>query len=237
MVSVMISIVVPAYNEEEHIQDMITALLSLGDIEIIITEDGSTDNTKEIIREFSKRYDNVIVSSKQNRSGKGGAIKRGLEIANGDILGYIDADMATHPNELLKLKEEIDSGAHVAIGSRNLPDSNIAKKQPFYRILLGKMYRNLVHLLIKVDLYDLQCGCKLFKRVVWENVDVKCDGFAFDTELIAKANIKGYKISEVPITWKNKEDSKVNPIKDTVHMFRTVLRVRSEINAGKPFQR
>ncbi|MDY6966162.1 MAG: glycosyltransferase [Halobacteriota archaeon] len=233
----MISIVVPTYNEEEHIKEMIEALLNLGEIEIIIAEDGSTDDTRKIIEEFLGRCDNVIISSEQNRRGKGAAIKRGLGVADCDIFGFIDADLATHPNELLKLKEEIDKGFDIAIGSRNLPDSKITKRQPFHRILLGNLYRNIVRSMLKVDVYDLQCGCKLFKREVWENVDVECDGFAFDTEFLAKANAKGYKISEVPIMWRNSEDSKVDPIKDTVHMFRTVLRVRSEIGAGEDFKR
>ncbi len=229
----MISIVVPSYNEEKHIVETLEALLDLGDVEIIIAEDGSTDATVDIINGYSKKYENIIVTSEPVRSGKGAAIKRGLNFAKGDLLGFIDADMATHPQELLKLKDEIYSGADIAIGSRNLQESDIKIRQPPHRIFLGWVYRGLVRSLLNVDVRDFQCGCKLFKREVWETVDVLSDDFAFDTELLAKASARSYTISEVPITWKNSEGSKVSPVTDTLKMFRTVLKVRSEINADK----
>jgi len=207
----MISIVVPTYNEERHIVETLDALLELGGIEIIIAEDGSTDATVDIIKSYSEKYENIIITSEPVRSGKGAAIKRGLKFAKGDLLGFIDADMATHPQELLKLKDEIYSGADIAIGSRNLQESEIKIRQPPHRIFLGGVYRGLVRMLLNVDVSDFQCGCKLFKREVWETVDVLSDDFAFDTELLAKANARSYMVSEVPITWKNSEESKVSP--------------------------
>ncbi|MDY6866163.1 MAG: glycosyltransferase family 2 protein, partial [Halobacteriota archaeon] len=133
----------------------------------------------------------------------------------------------------IKLKEEIDSGADIAIGSRNLKDSEIKIKQPPHRIFLGGVYRGLVRTLLKVDVSDFQCGCKLFKREVWESLEILSDDFAFDTELLAKASARSYIIKETPITWKNSEGSKVSPVTDTLKMFRTVLKVRGELNADK----
>ncbi|MDY6959128.1 MAG: glycosyltransferase, partial [Halobacteriota archaeon] len=178
-------------------------------------------------------YENITIASEKQRSGKGAAIKRGLNLAKGDLLGFIDADMATHPKELIKLKEEIDSGADIAIGSRNLKESDIKIKQPPHRIFLGMVYRGLVRTLLKVDVSDFQCGCKLFRREVWESLEIVSDDFAFDTELLAKASARSYIIKETPITWKNSEESKVNPLTDTLKMFRTILKVRGELNEDK----
>jgi len=223
----MKSIVIPAYNEADDIEVVVKAILKLGDIEVIISDDGSTDGTGKVARELAKR-ENVQLVSDEN-GGKGAAIKRGLEIANGNILGFLDADMSAHPKELLKLFKEIDVGADVAIGSRDLPESFIPIKQPVHRRFLGKVYRTFTRKLFGIDIMDFQCGLKVFKREVWENIEVQTNGFAFDTELIARASKLGYKIKEVPITWQNSEKSRVNPLVDPIKMFIELIKIRGMV--------
>lgn len=223
----MISIVIPAYNEAENIEKVVKAVLELGNVEVIISDDGSTDGTGDIARRLAK-LENVIFISGENR-GKGAAIKRGLKMAGGDVMGFLDADMSAHPNELLKLFKEIDNGADVAIGSRDLPGSVIPVKQPIYRRFLGYVYRTLTRHLFKIDIMDFQCGLKVFKKEVWDDINVDTDGFAFDTELIAKAHKRGYTIKEVPITWQNFPRSKVNPISDSIKMFLELIKIRGRI--------
>lgn len=223
----MKSIVIPAYNEENNIERAVMATLELGDIEVIISDDGSTDSTFDIASRLAKQENVFLVSDKN--SGKGAAIKKGLDIANGDILGFLDADMSAHPKSLSLLFKEIENGADLAIGSRALPDSIMPIKQPGYRRFMGGVYRAFTQKLFSVDIRDFQCGLKVFKREVWENVNMRTKGFAFDVELIAKAHKKGYRIKEVPITWQDFPDSKVNPIFDSIKMFIELLKIRSRI--------
>ncbi len=223
----MKSIVVPAYDEAKNLERVVKATLELGDLEVIISDDGSTDDTGKIARELVK-LENVLLVSDENM-GKGSAIKRGLGIASGDILGFLDADMSAHPQEFLKLFKEIESGVDVAIGSRDLPESIIPIKQPIYRRCLGYFYKTFTRRLFKINIMDFQCGLKIFRREVWENINVDADGFAFDTELIVKAQKKGYKIKEVPITWQDSSRSKVNPISDSIKMFFELLKIRGRV--------
>lgn len=223
----MISIIVPTYNEIKNIKTVLINLLDIDDIEIIITEDASTDGTRELAEFFAKKYLNITLTSSDKRCGKGAAIKRGIAISHGELVGFIDADMATHPSELKKLIKEINAGADMAIGSRALPSSNIIKKQPWYRVLLGRTYSLLVRTMFGIDIRDYQCGCKLFKRSVWNAITVNCNDFGFDTELIIKAYRAGYKIKEVPVRWQNDRSSKVNPFMDSIRMFRTLLKIKT----------
>jgi glycosyltransferase involved in cell wall biosynthesis len=224
----MKSIVIPAYNEEDNIKDAVKALLKLGDVEVIISDDGSEDRTRQIAQDLADRHDNVHLTSSINR-GKGAALKRGLNLAEGGILGFIDADMSAHPKELLKLFEELEKGADLAIGSRDLPDSILLIAQPFHRRVLGSAYSLLARKLFGIEVRDFQCGCKAFKREVWESIEVNTNGYAFDTELLAKAHAKGFKVKEVPITWRDSEKSRVNSLKDPIIMFIDLLRIRREM--------
>ena len=110
--------------------------------------------------------------------------------------------------------DAIHSGADLAIGSRKLPASVILQPQPPIRRILGSAYAALARSLLQTTERDLQCGCKAFRRSLWDALSVNCDGFAFDTELVAKAHKKGFAIAEVPITWRNKADSKVKVRRD-----------------------
>lgn len=223
----MISIIVPAYNEAKHLKSTLTHLLKINDVEIIIAEDASVDGTREIAETFVRTYPNVILTSSTVRSGKGAAIKRGISMSHGELIGFIDADMATHPQELNKLIDAIKGGADMAIGSRVLPASNIIKKQPWYRVLLGRTYSILVRTMFGLDIRDYQCGCKLFKRSLWDEITVSCNDFGFDTELIIRAYKAGYEIKEVPVQWQNDRNSKVNPFMDSIRMFKTLLKIKT----------
>ncbi len=143
------------------------------------------------------------------------------------MLGFLDADLSAKPEELEKLFFEIDSkNAELAIGSRELPGSVIPKRQPIHRRALGNAYSLLARSLFKVDVKDFQCGAKVFTRDLWTALNTKEDGFVFDTELIARSKLMGFRIKEVPITWINDRRSKVNPFKDSLGMFIGLLRIK-----------
>jgi dolichyl-phosphate beta-glucosyltransferase len=223
----MKSVIIPAYNEAENIERVVKATLELEDVEVIISDDGSTDDTDDIAREL-KKFKNVLLVSDENK-GKGAAIKRGLSKASGDVMGFLDADMSAHPKELLKLFKEIENGADVAIGSRGLSNSVILVKQSVHRRLLGGVYGNFTRKLFKLDIKDFQCGLKVFKKEVWNNINVDTNGFVFDTEFIIKAHKKGYIIKEVPIIWQDSHKSEVNPILDSIKMFIELIKMKKLI--------
>ena len=225
----MISVVIPAHNEAGEIDKLLQEFSFFHDIELIVAEDASTDGTLEIVQEFAARNCNVILTCSGTLTGKGGAIKRGLAAATGDVLGFIDADRSIHPDDFMRVVDAIDGGADLAIGSRRLPASVILQPQPPLRRILGSAYAALARALLQTTERDLQCGCKAFRRSLWDALSVNCDGFAFDTELIAKAHKKGFAVTEVPITWRNQAHSKVKVGRDVFQMLRCLLSVRAEI--------
>jgi glycosyltransferase involved in cell wall biosynthesis len=224
----MISVVIPAHDEAGELGKLLQEFNSFDGLELIVAEDASADGTPEIAREFAARNGNVILTRSSTLMGKGGGIKRGLAAATGDVLGFIDADRSIHPGDFMRLVDAINCGADLAIGSRKLPGSVILEPQPLLRRILGSAYTALARALLQTTERDLQCGCKAFRRSLWDALSVNCDGFAFDTELVAKAHKKGFSIVEVPITWRNKADSKVKVRRDVLQMLRCLLWVRAE---------
>jgi glycosyltransferase involved in cell wall biosynthesis len=222
----MRSVVVPTYNEGKNVGKAIEALLELEDVEVIISDDGSSDKTLEIARKYSTKHDNVVVVENKHR-GKGAALISGFNSSKGEAMGFLDADLSAKPTELYKLFEVIKKGdVDLAIGSRELPESTIPLRQPMHRRLLGKIYSLMARNLFSVKVVDFQCGCKAFKRAVWESISMRSEGFVFDTELIARAQSKGFRIQEVPITWSNDRISRVHPLKDPLNMFRGLLSIK-----------
>ncbi|MDD1720577.1 MAG: glycosyltransferase [Euryarchaeota archaeon] len=225
----MISVVIPAYNEANYIGELLEVFSAFRDVELIVAEDASTDGTAAIVQKFTERVSNVKITSSDVLGGKGAAIKRGLSLASGDILGFIDADLSIHPRDFMRVVAAIDNGADLAIGSRKLPESNVIERQPFFRRISGSVYSILARALVDTHVRDFQCGCKAFRRALWDSLNISCDGFAFDTELIAQAHTKGFAVVEVPITWDNKTSSKVKMKRDVWPMLKCLLRVRADI--------
>lgn len=206
----MISIVIPAYNVAAHLENVITALLDIHDIELIIVEDGSRDGTKEIAESLTKRYEAVILISGSKRSGKGLALKRGFEISKGDAVGFLDADESIGIKDLKNLLDalsEVDVDAVIA--SRRLKASKIIKKQPLRRRIASRVFNILIRVLFNLPFKDTQCGAKVFRKEVIKDIlsEIKANGFEFDVELLWRLKKRGYKIKEIPITWKHEEKS------------------------------
>jgi glycosyltransferase involved in cell wall biosynthesis len=225
----MISVVIPAHNEAGEIDKLLQEFSSFDGVELVVAEDASTDGTTEIVQEFASRNSNVILTRSSTLTGMGAAIKRGLASATGDVLGFIDADRSIHPDDFMRLVDAINSGTDLAIGSRKLPESVILQPQPLSRRILGSAYAVLTRVLLQTTERDFQCGCKAFRRSLWDAINVNCDGFAFNTELVAKAHKKGFAIAELPITWRNRTNSKVKVRRDVLAMLKCLLAIRAEI--------
>jgi dolichyl-phosphate beta-glucosyltransferase len=224
-----LSFIIPAYNESERIQeslDKINEFFSKQEYtsEIIVIDDGSDDNTIEVLKKNSF----VKIISQGKNKGKGAAVKRGMLEANGEIRLFSDADLSTPVYETNKLLEGLNNGFDVCIGSRALDYSSIKKHQPFYREFMGKFFNKIVQTLVIKGIQDTQCGFKAFKAKAATEIfnDAQIEGFGFDVEILYLAGMKGYKVKEVSVEWYNDERSKINPITDSAKMFQEVLKVR-----------
>jgi len=231
-----ISIVIPAYNEENRIGITIEKIYNYFakknyNFEIIIVDDGSKDRTKEIVKKLQSEKQNEkneikLITHKKNQ-GKGAAVKTGILNAKGNLILFTDADLSTPIEEFEKLKKPIEDGYDIAVGSRGLPDSKIVFPQPWYRRYIGKCFPYLVRLIIMKEFKDTQCGFKLFKNSVGKSLfkDLKTEGFAFDVEILYRGK-KNYKIKEVPINWYNVLESKVNLFIDPIKMIYSLFIIK-----------
>lgn len=229
-----LSIVVPAYNEEKRILNCIKEVTSYFDkkgvpYELVIVNDGSTDNTKKIVEQFAKKNSKVIDAGYEKNRGKGFAVKTGVLKAKGEKILFSDADLSTPIKDFEKLDSWYKKGFDVCVGSRRLSGSKISVKQPLHRRIIGKVFITMVQMLSSLDLKDTQCGFKLFNSRKAKKIfsEQKIDGFSFDVEVLYLAKKKGYSIKEVPVEWNDSEKySKVNPIKESFKMLSDLIKIR-----------
>ena len=234
-----LTIVIPAYNESKRI------IHSLADIdnyisknsltllfEVIVVDDGSLDNTKDVVNNWiQKQCKNKnsfkVISYPLNR-GKGYAIKEGFLKASGNLVLYTDADGASPICEAEKLVHWINNGFDIACGSRILKDENTKVSMSFKRRFVGLVFHLILKLCNLANLRDTQCGFKLFKSQAAKKLanSQQCFNYSFDIEYLFLAKKFGYKIKEVPINWYHVEGSKINLIRDSLKMFIEVLKIR-----------
>lgn len=228
----MITIIIPAYNEELRIHTAITDVTQAfassvipgdGAYELIVVDDGSTDRTVSMVRTI-KDAPIKILTGEPNR-GKGYAVRRGLDAAKGKLALIIDADGSAPIRELRKLLAAIDAGADIAIGSRGLHASTIPIPQGKMRQTSGKIFNGMLRFLGLTPFQDTQCGFKLIQMERFRPVlsSLTMNGFAFDVELLYRAKKAGLKISEVPITWSNDAATRVTFWRGPVRMAWDIL--------------
>ena len=224
-----LSIVVPVFNEEKRLSRCLDSLLEFcqgrNNVELIVAEDGSTDGTLKIAREYASRSPKVKVAHSSQKLGKGGGISNGIKMAKGQLVMFMDVDLSTNPDQIPKLMDAIEQGADLAIGSRALQGSKLTYRRPLVRRILSTCFNWLFKLLFGINIKDTQCGFKMMKRQVAEDLvpRVQTKGFAFDVELIVKAYDRGFKIMEVPIVWTPVRGSKIDLKRHTIEMGRDVL--------------
>lgn len=208
----LLSLILPAYKQEKTIQkdveNIVNALSLLPlDYEILIVVDGVLDKTLQNAKKI--KNPNVYVYSYEKNQGKGFAIKYGVERANGDIIGFIDAGMDLDPTEISMMVNIMDwNEADIVVGSKLHPDSKV--NYPLYRKILSWGYRMIVRILFRLNVKDTQVGLKLFKQEVAKDVFPKIivKNFAFDIEVLAIAVKLGYvKIYEAPVKLKFRQGS------------------------------
>jgi dolichyl-phosphate beta-glucosyltransferase len=237
----MLSIVIAAYNEESRIGESLLKIKEYlegrdADYEIIVVDDGSTDNTRQVAADYKSEITNLKVIGYPINKGKGYALRQGVFASKGDAVLLTDADLSTPIEELDRLLPLIVGGRYdVVIGSRALEASKILKKQPWWRQGMGKIFNRIVKLLVLDDFNDTQCGFKLFSGKVARSLFkyARVNRFAYDVEILAMAKNNGYRISEVPVRWINSPESKVNPIFDSIQMLFDLIKIRMRIGKEK----
>jgi len=233
---VYLSLIIPAYNEEDRIGQTLTdatAYLDAQsyDAEIVVVDDGSTDATGAVVRPFSEREGATpvrYVRYEKNR-GKGYAVRLAMQDhAKGRYRVYYDADASTPITELEKLWPFFERGADIVIGSRALPGSDIAVRQARYRELMGRTYNLILRLLRLTRFRDTQCGFKGFTAEACAVVFPRqtLHRFSFDAELLFIAWKHGLRIEEIPVRWINSPLSRVRVIKDSAKMFLDLITIR-----------
>jgi len=237
----MLSIVIAAYNEENRIGESLLKIKAYldardTDYEIIVVDDGSTDNTRQVAADYKSEITNLKIIGYPVNKGKGYALRQGVFASKGDAVLLTDADLSTPIEELDRLLPLIVGGRYdVVIGSRALNASEIIKKQPWWRQGMGKTFNRIVKILVLDGFNDTQCGFKLFSGEAAKSLfkDARIDRFAYDVEILALAKKNGYRISEMPVRWINSPESKVNPIFDSVQMFLDLIKIRMRMGKEK----
>ncbi|MGC1853484.1 MAG: glycosyltransferase [Solirubrobacterales bacterium] len=216
-----LSIVIPAYNEQARLPALLDTLATSADaavaeagmelVEVLIVDDGSTDRTAETLAAAAAEQARLkpVLEFEQNR-GKGAAFAAGVARAEGDFVLLADVDLSTPLGELKKLTAAIAAGADIAIGSRAVPGA-VVERGPYHRKALGNTFNAAVRLLTGLELRDTQNGFKLFPTEAAKELlaQQSCPGFAFDVELLMRADRAGLRIAEVPILYLHDSRSSV----------------------------
>ncbi len=225
-----LSVVIPVFNERERIGptlERVSAYLEARgfEYEVIVVDDGSGDDTPSKVQGVAAGNPRVRLIRSEH-GGKGSAVRQGVLAASKTRVMYCDADLAVPIEEVDKLLDEIERGFDIAVGSKNLPRSNVIGR-PLLRDLMGKALNLLVRLFLFSGIKDTQCGFKCFRRDVARDLfgGLRSRGFSFDIELLHRAKINGYKISEVPVTCMHRGGSTVRPLKDSVAMLTDLCRM------------
>ncbi|MEA2012821.1 MAG: dolichyl-phosphate beta-glucosyltransferase [Verrucomicrobiota bacterium] len=229
----LMSIVIPAFNEAKRISESLCALESFAkksknkiSLEVIVVCDGCTDNTEKVVQNSSFAKNNLlhVISYKENK-GKGYATKEGILSSSGEIVGFMDADASTDISELHSVYEYLfKNKVDIFIGSRRMPNSELHPQQPLYRRCLGELFSLVTRLLLGIPCKDTQCGFKFFRGDLGRSLFTKMQtkGFAFDVEILHNAFLQGYEIKEHGVKWHNNSDSRVSPFIDGFRMLQSI---------------
>lgn len=216
-----LSVVVPAYNEAERIPltllDMDKRLSEAGfSYEILVVNDGSKDNTAEIVEKMAQTIQHLTLINNQKNQGKGGVVRDGMLAAKGQYRIFTDADNSTSIDQfegMLPFFEETAEGRKydVVIGSRAVKGAHLEPPQPFYRRILGRVSNLIIQAVNLPGIWDSQCGFKCFTAEAAERVFTlsRVNGWGFDIEILALARSLGFRVKEMPVRWVNDAASHV----------------------------
>lgn len=220
-----ISVIIPAYNEEKNIENMLfrinKTLQALHvPYEVIVVDDGSTDKTALLAAKYK-----VTVLSNGTNQGKGYALKKGLQKAKGNILVTIDADGSHQPEEIPKLIKPLLNGVDVVMGSRFIDKRERGSIKKLH-VLGNHLFNLLIFLLTRKRITDSQTGFRAFRKRIIQEIEITSGGYEVETELTVKTLKNGYIVQEASITCQKRKDgcSHLNPLRDGFKIFKNIIK-------------
>ncbi len=234
---VRLSLVIPAYFEEDGIAETVAAvdaalghLRTDGGFELIVVDDGSTDATAERARAAGA---DRVIALEQN-GGKGGAVRAGVLAARGRTVAFTDADLSYSPDQVLRLLAEVEGGWDVVVGSRKHTETRTLVTARRLREVGGRIVNAFTAFVLLGQYRDTQCGLKAFRSDVGKVIfsHSRIDGFAFDVEVFHLVERYRLTLAEVPVELTNSTRSTVHVVRDTTRLVRDLFRIRSVAHTG-----
>jgi len=234
------SIVIPAYNESTRLGATLEKVLSYvhsqgWNAELIVVNDGSHDDTAEIVRTFAAKDPALRLVENPGNRGKGYSVRNGMLHARGRVVLFSDADLSSPIEEAAKLIQTLEAGADIAIGSRWLRAETQTQRQPVYRQIFGRIFNLLLRLTLGLHFKDTQCGFKAFKQPAVQAIFPvqKIERWGFDPEILFLARKFGFRVQEVPVAWGHSGGTRIHPLIDGSRMFMEMLHIRWNDLTGK----
>ena len=234
------SIVIPAYNEGARLGATLEKVLAYvhaqgWDAEVLVVNDGSRDDTADIVRSFAARDPMLRLLENPGNRGKGYSVRNGMLHSRGRIVLFSDADLSSPIEEAPKLFDALAEGADIAIGSRWLRSETQTQRQPLHRQLFGRIFNLLLRITLGLQFADTQCGFKAFKRPAVERIFPlqQIERWGFDPEVLFLARKFGFEVKEVPVLWGHSGGTRIHPLIDGSRMFQEMLRIRWNDLTGK----
>jgi glycosyltransferase involved in cell wall biosynthesis len=236
-----LSIVIPAYNEAlrlgstlEKVRQYLESRNYSG--ELIVVDDGSTDQTADLLQEMQRYHQAVRVLRNESNRGKGFSVRRGVLEARGELVLFTDADLSAPIEDTNKLLAALESsGADAVVGSRALQRRLIGVHQPWWREWAGRAFNRLVRFFTGLKIRDTQCGLKLFRRASTRRAFElqRVHGFGFDPEVLYLIERLGGKVIEVPVRWNDSPATKVRFLRDALRMCLDLVALRWRAATGQ----
>ena len=237
-----VSVVIPAYNEKKRLPPYLESIRKHFDsdlegcYEVIVVDDGSTDGMEGELNRWADGFPQLQTVRHPENRGKGAAVRTGVLEARGRYILFADADGATPIEEERRLRAQLLANAHIAIGSRRVASTEVARNRNPFRGLIGKSFAALARLALGLSVRDTQCGFKMFRQDVASNLfpQMREEGYYFDLEMLILAERYGYRVVEVPINWADQPGSRMSFTREIGSMIAAFWRLRRLRKTLKP---